>query len=537
VALSFLPFVWATDSRPAEIMQLADTLRALYAVPQGPGERWRHRRWVELPDGTRVERERAYRDHQHFIPAATTLLASGRGDDSPLGAWLLGTISLEKAGEVEPILRGALAHSDPRTAFEAARALASIGGRDSVPALLGVSRTAPSETIRAAASWAAEHINVRVRRSAGNLRIPGRLPSAFRRGVSWWHEERGQDGGVSSFEMLASLGVEWVSIHTYDSLQRSVDNPEFGQPARGYGLRDLVLLVRNAHSAGLKVMVKPHLEMRHYDPTPQEFEILRGKDDVARQQLLARISGMIKTQGWNNMIEMRTEEAWQLWFQNYRRYILDYARQAQEAQAEMFCVGRELDRTVALRDSDWRRIIQEVRSVFHGPLVYSANFDSYPSIRFWDALDFIGISAYFSVSPNGQPTQEQLAAGWDAALGPLEAVSRRFDRPVLFTEVGYPAVEGAGAQPWRETRDPADVWLQARCYQAALRAVASRPWIQGTFWWLWEGSTQPPFRDPSYTIQGKPASFVLADWYRFGTAAGARGDSQKHAAASSPGKP
>jgi len=58
------------------------------------------------------------------------------------------------------------------------------------------------------------------------------------------------------------------------------------------------------------------------------------------------------------------------------------------------------------------------------------------------------------------------------------------------------------------------VWLQARCYEAALRAVASRPWIRGTYWWLWEGVMQPPFRDPSFTIQGKPASFVMASWYR-----------------------
>jgi hypothetical protein len=33
-------------------------------------------------------------------------------------------------------------------------------------------------------------------------------------------------------------------------------------------------------------------------------------------------------------------------------------------------------------------------------------------------------------------------------------------------------------------------------------------------WWLWEGVGQPPFRDTSYTIQGKPAAFTLARWFR-----------------------
>jgi arabinogalactan endo-1,4-beta-galactosidase len=305
----------------------------------------------------------------------------------------------------------------------------------------------------------------------------------FHKGVSWWHSEARRDGGAASFQTLASLGVDWVSIHTWDPLQRAVDDPKLIEPDRRFAIRDLDVLVRNAHAAGLRVMVKPHLEMRRHGE-------------------------------WHNLIEMRSDVDWRQWFEGYGRYLLDHARQAQAAGADMFCVGRELDRTVLRREADWRRLIARVREVFRGPLVYSANFDSYEGVGFWDALDYVGVSAYFSLSADGDPGVEALEAGWARTLPRLEEVSRRYQRPVLLTEVGYPASRGAAATPWAEGGPPADPWLQARCYEATLRAVADRPWIRGAFWWLWEGTSQPPFRDPSYSIQGKPASFVLARWYR-----------------------
>jgi hypothetical protein len=57
------------------------------------------------------------------------------------------------------------------------------------------------------------------------------------------------------------------------------------------------------------------------------------------------------------------------------------------------------------------------------------------------------------------------------------------------------------------------VWLQARLYEAALNAMAAPRWLRGAFFWLWEGTAQPPFRDPSFSIRGKPAAFVMARWY------------------------
>jgi hypothetical protein len=308
--------------------------------------------------------------------------------------------------------------------------------------------------------------------------------------------------------------VTWVSIHTWDPLQRGLADPVLAPPSRYSGLRDLAALVRNAREAGLAVMIKPHLEMRGYRPTPEERRILRGSDEETRHRLIVQIEERsARIAGGHNRLTMRNEADWRRWFQEYETYLLPYAREAQAAGADMFCIGRELDSTVRQRERDWRRLIGRIRNEFRGPLVYSANFDTWHEIGLWDALDFVGVSAYFRLSERRDPSLEELEAGWARALEPLEAASKRWRRPVLLTEAGFPAVPSAARSPWREEKTAADVWLQSRCYEATLRALSQRPWIEGAFFWLWERSSKPPFRDPSHTIVGKPATFTMARWY------------------------
>jgi hypothetical protein len=505
-----VPAIFSTASPRPQVTHLASQLRRLYAQPPDAWERWRDKGpRIRLPDGRTVLREAAYRADPLFTQAAAALMA---GDQPVLGAWLLGTTPAERAAEAEPLLRATLRHPDPGAAFEAARALGRIGGAGSLGALALSAGDARSPDVRTAATWAAGRIRERL--GDASPRLAGRLGRPFQRGVSWWRSEGRMDDGAASFRALAELGVEWVSIHTWDPLQRGVHEPVFARRSRPSEIPNLPALVRNAHAAGLKVMVKPHLEMWVYEPSDEERTILRTGDEAARGRILERVRRELhdRGDGWHNTIEMRSEADWRTWFAGYEAYLSAYARQAQAAGADMFCVGRELDRTIILREGDWRRMLARVRSLFRGPLVYSANFDTYAQVAFWDALDYIGISAYFPLTARPDPELTELSAGWERALVPLEAFSRRFERSVLLTEIGYPAVPTAAQAPWREGGPPAP-WLQARCYEAAFRALADRPWIAGAYWWLWEGVGQPPFLDASFSIQGKPAAFVLARWY------------------------
>jgi hypothetical protein len=496
---------------------LAGSLRALYPESPEPWDRWRRGRTVRLPDGREVSRDDAYRDQPLFVGAAQHLLSSSERDDASLGAWLLGTVGPSRHAEAERVLIDALDHPDPRAAFEAAMALATIGREGAQTALVRAAEGASSEEVRAAAAWS--EMEVARRRGtptrAARLRrvgAAGALAPDFRRGVSWWLSEGRGDEGRASFRTLAALGVTWVSIHTWDPLQQGLKEPVLAPRSHRFGARNLEALVENAHAAGLAVMFKPHLEMRGYRPTPEERRILRGADPEARHQLILRIEAL-RDNGGHNRLVMQDDADWRRWFEEYERYILPYARDARAAGADMFCIGRELDSTVIEREADWRRLIAEIRAEYDGPLTYSANFDSWERIGFWDALDFIGLSAYFPLAEDTDPTVAEMTAGWARALSSLEAASRRWGRRVLLTEAGFPAIPSAARAPWREEKVAADVWLQARCYEATLRALAERPWIEGAFFWLWERSSKPPFRDPSHTIVGKPATFTMARWY------------------------
>lgn len=521
-ALAGLLVLWpVAPPPPGRGENLAIELRRAYEAPARPSERWRRRPVVTLPDGREVARDEAYRDDPDFVPAARLLLESRSGDDAPLGAWLLGTLPEARRTEASPVLAETLAHRDPRAAFEAAQALAAAGGEAALGPLRQAARVASVAEVRAASARAAAEIERRAGREVCPL-APADLASAgaglapgFRRGVSWWMSEGRSDAGEASFRRLASLGVTWVSIHTWDPLQRGLDEPVFAKPDRHFGFRDLGALVRSAHAAGLRVMVKPHLEMRSFEATDEERRIFQGPDSPARRALAARFEAQRATGEHlqHNRIAMRSEADWRRWFESYASYVLPYARDAQAAGADMFCVGREMDSTVVKREADWRALVWRIRAEFRGPLTYSANFDSWQGIGFWDALDFIGVSAYFPLSSRPDPTLADLEAGWDRALEPLEAASRRWGRPVLLTEAGFPSIPSAAKAPWREERLPADVWLQARAYEATLRALARRPWIEGAFFWLWERSSPPAFRDPSHAIVGKPATFTMARWY------------------------
>ncbi len=461
--------------------RLAAALLQAYEPPAGPGARWRRRPVVTLPNGREVPREEAWRDDPGFVPAARRLLASRRGDDARLGAWLLGTTREPWRAEAGDALAGAALRPDPAVAFEAVAALAAIGGGSprGRAALAEAARRSPVPEVRSAAAWA----------GGGSPGGDTPLAPGFRRGVSWWNED-GPDAAAASFRRLASLGVTWVSVHTWDPLQPGLHGPVIASSRAGdrhFGYRDLPRVVRDAHAAGLKVMVKPHLEMRSRFGAMEHLE--------------------------HNKVEMTSEADWRTWFASYEDYVLPYAREARAAGADAFCVGRELDTTVLRREADWRRVIAAVRREFPGPLTYSANFDTWEGLGFWDALDFIGVSAYFPLARTNDPSPAELDAGWDRALAPLEAAHRRWGRPVLLTEAGFPSVSSAARAPWREERTAADVWLQARCYDATLRALARRPWIEGAFFWLWERTSRPAFRDPSHAIVDKPASFTLARWY------------------------
>lgn len=112
-----------------------------------------------------------------------------------------------------------------------------------------------------------------------------------------------------------------------------------------------------------------------------------------------------------------------------------------------------------LLDRHWRALIAEVRQVFHGQVIYAANFDQYREVGFWDALDGIGINAYFKlrdrlVAPGDRGgLYGLLLDGWRGVLGEIGAFRRAGGletKPVFFTEMGFTRRALSTLEPWSD---------------------------------------------------------------------------------------
>ena len=98
----------------------------------------------------------------------------------------------------------------------------------------------------------------------------------------------------------------------------------------------------------------------------------------------------------------------------------------------------KLDRMLTFEE-EWRALIAEVRQHTDAPLTYAANWTDYRQVPFWDALDIIGIQAYFPLTDDPDYDEEDIRAGWAKRMGELRGLWR-------VAQPRYP-LHRAGLQP------------------------------------------------------------------------------------------
>lgn len=188
-----------------------------------------------------------------------------------------------------------------------------------------------------------------------------------------------------------------------------------------------------------------------------------------------------------------------------------------EEKIPLFVIGTELVTSVK-HESQWRALIKTLRaavakSSVNVEFTYGSNWDPGPGhVSWWDAVDLIGVDAYYPVAKHPSPTAAELAAGWAPIVADLSAISAAHGgKRVLLVEVGYTTTDAcamgnhAGGAPSLEA--------QASAYEAVFAALAGQPFYAGVFFWDWESNPYGGGRcdtgDFSFTPAGKPAAAVL----------------------------
>jgi hypothetical protein len=233
---------------------------------------------------------------------------------------------------------------------------------------------------------------------------------------------------------------------------------------------------------------------------------------------------MLKPQVWHGRewignLQFSKEADWKAWEASYEAYILPFADLAEKECVEILCIGTEIKQSVIQRPHYWNQLIRKIRQRYHGLITYAANWDEYTAIKFWPALDFIGIDAYFPLSDLSTPKVTDLMHPWEQVLKELEKTHKKYKKKILFTEYGYLSVDGAAGKTWElESKLPLLSYnedAQANSIQALIECCKQKSFWAGGFLWKWYPDIHLAKKGMAkdHTPQGKLAEKVLRNLY------------------------
>ena len=298
-----------------------------------------------------------------------------------------------------------------------------------------------------------------------------------------------------TLDNAVSMGVDHISINNW-WFQNNINSTSIAPDFTRYSATDDTIrqVIDAAHARGMAVQVRPIVDLAA-DPSHWRGQIVGGST----------------------------------WFNSaggYGDYIRHMADIAQEKHAEIFSMGVELE-ALQNQEANWRSLVSSVRSRYGGQLVYGANWGN-PAIgnavQWWDAVDYVGIDAYYPLTGVNNPTPAQLQAAWNARANQIESWRNSVapNKQVLFTEAGYQALDGANTNPPGVQSGIVDMREQADCYQALLQAMTGKSWFSGVYWWANDPSNTHPgagdfdnFGKPAYDVMGSynvPGYTVGGNW-------------------------
>ncbi len=285
---------------------------------------------------------------------------------------------------------------------------------------------------------------------------------------------------VDFIDEMSAAGVTHVAVVIPYYLKTSRSSKIYAHPRFTVPMHTVRRTIKDIRDRGMKVFL---------------FPILRVEDQ--------------SDGGWRGVLAPKNPDRF---YAEYTTWISRFAKLASQLRVPVLSVGSELS-SLDVDEPRWRSLISHVRSLYGGKLTYSANWDHYEEVKFFDALDFAGVTGYFELVPEGtRPSTEDLVYGWRVYHQRLMRWAHLLGKPILLTEVGYLSQRGTASWPWKEGADePLDLEIQRRCYEAFCRIWNDEPRLAGAYFWNWFG--WGGLTSKEYTPRNKPAHCEVSRWY------------------------
>ncbi len=293
---------------------------------------------------------------------------------------------------------------------------------------------------------------------------------------------------VNPMPAIKAVGANWIATVPYGYTGHNSPSVHFNSSRQWWGERPegVMKTVALSQQAGIKVMMKPQVWSHGW---------------------------------WTGDYHFDSERDWSKWESDYLTFITYFARLADSLDVDLFCIGTEFKNSIKQRPQFWYEVIDSVRNVFGGQITYAANWDNFENIPFWNALDIVGINAYFPLLNEKTPAVKQLCKAWEPHVRQIQNFHSRVKMPIIFTEYGYLSVDGCAYETWvleqKINQLSINEAAQANAISALYETFSKEPYWLGGFLWKWfpnmQGHEGYPAKD--YTPQGKIAEEVLSSWF------------------------
>ena len=212
-------------------------------------------------------------------------------------------------------------------------------------------------------------------------------------------------------------------------------------------------------------------------------------------------------------------------FNSYNSVVQKFAKIGQASGVDFINLGTEMaslsnPAVNSQNTQKWRDLIRNTRANYSGRLTYGGNwgapYEEMSKIEFWNDLDFIGISAYFDLSKDEIPSVDTLKAAWgNVDTNTLQPLVNKWNKPIVFTEMGYRSVNQAANAPGDWSR-PAYFMEdgQANAYEALFSFFNTKNYFAGIN--IWDISSDPNYGGQGnidYTFVNKKAEATIKKWF------------------------